>query len=470
MRFVSVVSAVGVGLLLGSAAVVAPLVIGANPGSSTLATSLTWASQAGASLSALWSGDTPRPEATKPSQSGTITLDQPATRSSGKLEPAAAQRGVTPKSTTTTIADAKTTQEPWATQVTVEPDGAAPRKLTSSKPVTDDQRYKLVAELQTELARVGCYEGEKDGQWGPGTRRAMAAFTERVNASLPFDQPDLILLTLVQGHKGRACGAACPVGHSQNNTGRCVPTTVLAQGEKTKRPDPAKPDKTDRFEKSANGARGDTATTWSATSPVTGATAGVETGSIAGPIPAPVRVTRLPIAEPKISEPKPAAAPPQAVLAPKETTVAIVVPELSKPPLPVNRDTVFPGRMTMGAPLPPPDPASASVPSANNAAATKLAAVDDPPARSAPPVPVTAAEPQDEPTPRAVKKRLRPVAVSQPEPVQVRRRVPEPVVVVHRPPPTPRVTYVAPAQQVSSGGGSKSRRMIYEMFQRPDRN
>jgi hypothetical protein len=65
----------------------------------------------------------------------------------------------------------------------------------------------LVREIQRQLIRVGCYHGEISGKWSSPSRLAMQAFTEQVNAKLPVDRPDQILLRLVEGHQGRACGA-----------------------------------------------------------------------------------------------------------------------------------------------------------------------------------------------------------------------------------------------------------------------
>ncbi len=90
----------------------------------------------------------------------------------------------------------------------------------------------LARELQRELQRVGCYEGALDGVWTPATRGAMKAFTEAVNATLPSDQPDSILLSLAQGHQGRACGGACPDGQGLAADGRCLPNASLAKAPK----------------------------------------------------------------------------------------------------------------------------------------------------------------------------------------------------------------------------------------------
>lgn len=66
--------------------------------------------------------------------------------------------------------------------------------------------FELVNQLQSELQRVGCYAGRIDGDWGPASRFAMAEFTKSVNAVLPTDRPDEILLSLVRRHAGPACG------------------------------------------------------------------------------------------------------------------------------------------------------------------------------------------------------------------------------------------------------------------------
>lgn len=88
---------------------------------------------------------------------------------------------------------------------------------------------ELARELQRELKRVGCYEGDADGDWKAASRRAMGAFLSKVNATLPVDRPDYILLTLLQGHADRACDLTCPAGQGVSSDGRCVPNVVIAQ-------------------------------------------------------------------------------------------------------------------------------------------------------------------------------------------------------------------------------------------------
>lgn len=86
---------------------------------------------------------------------------------------------------------------------------AAPRLTAPPMPVVQPApptSAGVIRNMQIELRRVGCYHGRIDGDWGPASRFAMAAFTKSVNAALPTDRPDDILLTLVRRHAGTACG------------------------------------------------------------------------------------------------------------------------------------------------------------------------------------------------------------------------------------------------------------------------
>jgi hypothetical protein len=136
-------------------------------------------------------------------------------------------RVFSPASPLTPVAPSAAASPAWTAVVTSEP--SAPSKLKSSKPGDAETRAVLASDLQRELKRVGCYGGEVTGTWTPATKRAMAAFMERVNASLPAEEPDYILLTLVQGHAANACGAECPSGQVPSEAGRCVPKAVVAQ-------------------------------------------------------------------------------------------------------------------------------------------------------------------------------------------------------------------------------------------------
>lgn len=119
----------------------------------------------------------------------------------------------------------------WQTSVAAE--AARPGStaaVTSASPGDGSARRELVRSLQTELRRVGCFSGEATGNWTSKSKRALATFIERVNASLPVEQPDYIQLTLLQGQSGAVCGN-CPKGQSQTGDGRCLPSAILAQDE-----------------------------------------------------------------------------------------------------------------------------------------------------------------------------------------------------------------------------------------------
>ena len=105
------------------------------------------------------------------------------------------------------------------------------RKVSSTRPADGEMRLALTRDLQRELKRVGCYDGKIDGDWGTGSRMAMKTFTERVNATIPVDEPDDILLALVHGQKDKTCGK-CPPGQGFAENGRCLPSTLLAQSAK----------------------------------------------------------------------------------------------------------------------------------------------------------------------------------------------------------------------------------------------
>jgi peptidoglycan hydrolase-like protein with peptidoglycan-binding domain len=106
--------------------------------------------------------------------------------------------------------------------------------------VEPGDRVALTRTLQRELKRVGCYHGEITGVWTTSSRMAMKAFTERVNATLPIDAPDQVLLSLVQGHREQACGVACPAGQTASESGVCVAALVpTAPGAEAKRAPPA---------------------------------------------------------------------------------------------------------------------------------------------------------------------------------------------------------------------------------------
>ncbi len=116
--------------------------------------------------------------------------------------------------------------------VTIAPRAPEPAAKVAATSALAGDRVALTRELQRELKRVGCYDGEASGVWTPMTRGAMKAFTARINAALPVEEPDMILLTLVQGQGDKVCGQGCPSGQALVADGRCVPNAILSQSAK----------------------------------------------------------------------------------------------------------------------------------------------------------------------------------------------------------------------------------------------
>ena len=119
--------------------------------------------------------------------------------------------------------------QPPVPQPAARPPAERPQPSVGPGPMSDPAA--LARMLQRELKRVGCYDGEVSGVWSPASRAAMKTFTERVNASLPVDRPDPVLLALVQGHQGRACGDICPAGEARGANGRCLPVAIIGKAQ-----------------------------------------------------------------------------------------------------------------------------------------------------------------------------------------------------------------------------------------------
>jgi hypothetical protein len=119
--------------------------------------------------------------------------------------------------------------EPTAVYVVPPRPPEARPKPPAATNIDPGDRVALARALQRELKRVGCYNGQISGVWTTSSRMAMKAFTQRVNATLPIDTPDPVLLSLVQAHPDRACGTACPAGQTATEGSACVPDAVLVK-------------------------------------------------------------------------------------------------------------------------------------------------------------------------------------------------------------------------------------------------
>ena len=100
------------------------------------------------------------------------------------------------------------------------------------RPKDATSRYKLVVKLQRNLKKRGCYWGRIDGSWGTGSKYAMQAFIDRINAALPVDEPDYVLLTMLEANTDKTCGG-CPAGQTTTFGGSCIPE-AMAVDEQTR--------------------------------------------------------------------------------------------------------------------------------------------------------------------------------------------------------------------------------------------
>jgi hypothetical protein len=108
------------------------------------------------------------------------------------------------------------------------------KRISSTKPGDAEAREQLVRDIQYELKRAGCYEGDVSGAWNNNTRQAMQTFTQRMNATLPVDQPDYVLLTLLQAQKAQSCKSLPKAIVAQQPGGSYVATS----GQQTGNQDP----------------------------------------------------------------------------------------------------------------------------------------------------------------------------------------------------------------------------------------
>lgn len=103
----------------------------------------------------------------------------------------------------------------------------------------ENERRLLAMRLQRELARVGCYRSRTTGTWGYRSRRAMTKFLSHIKTRLPVDEPDAVLLAIVEKYDGRACGPCLVDQVRDEKSGRCVMRIDVAEAGGKKRRPPA---------------------------------------------------------------------------------------------------------------------------------------------------------------------------------------------------------------------------------------
>lgn len=80
-----------------------------------------------------------------------------------------------------------------------------PKSSPGTSASVDTSDTELAQQLQTELARVGCYSMAIDGLWGPGSRKAMAAFNSAKGADLTAQIPTATALVAVAKEQEAVC-------------------------------------------------------------------------------------------------------------------------------------------------------------------------------------------------------------------------------------------------------------------------
>ena len=96
----------------------------------------------------------------------------------------------------------------------------------ATRPVGPTDSFSMTRDAQKELQRLGCYDGQINGVWSQTSRVAAERFLDRVNAKLPTDKVDDVLLALLQSQNGLVCGQ-CPLGEALGQAGRCISTALL---------------------------------------------------------------------------------------------------------------------------------------------------------------------------------------------------------------------------------------------------
>jgi hypothetical protein len=72
-----------------------------------------------------------------------------------------------------------------------------------------DDAVSVTRGVQRHLKQAGCYDGPVNGAWNGQTRKAMYEFTGVVNARLPVDRPDPVLLVLLESNPDASCASGC---------------------------------------------------------------------------------------------------------------------------------------------------------------------------------------------------------------------------------------------------------------------
>ncbi len=84
------------------------------------------------------------------------------------------------------------------------------------------------ARVQTELARLGCYNGRVDNIWGPMSRRAVRDFSDKASLGLQREEPTRALLVRLREAPDGFCTSECAAPGSAS----CTAIAALAPEER----------------------------------------------------------------------------------------------------------------------------------------------------------------------------------------------------------------------------------------------
>ena len=76
---------------------------------------------------------------------------------------------------------------------------------TTAQPMQGLNPVALLRNMQTELKRVGCYNGIIDGVWGPDLRQALLEFAEVTGIPVNLQAPTEDALSAVAAYQGPVC-------------------------------------------------------------------------------------------------------------------------------------------------------------------------------------------------------------------------------------------------------------------------
>jgi len=136
--------------------------------------------------------------------------------------------------TIVTPADASVLPEPLLTPVPAQ-----------AQPTTFAELRAQTREMQTELARVGCFGGAADGLWGTSSEAALSRFYTYARMPLTDTAPTAAAIARVKRMPGRVCPAVCEVG-TQLVDGTCV--AIPPSPTKAERKAVAKPERVERLQ------------------------------------------------------------------------------------------------------------------------------------------------------------------------------------------------------------------------------